>query len=333
MESRGSLDGGCGGGWDGGDEFVFGAGFPAAVDPEVLAGVDADEGFDGLGVALGDVAEGVGLGFPVLGEDDVLGADIEVELSVAAAGVADDHGDVVPHGEQADGFVGRGATVEEVDEYALFAGVLIGDESDGATGFEDIGDFLECAGFGEDALAAALADAEDPVIDVGVVEGAGDGGGVEAEGGQKVSEDFPVAVMAGEHDQAAVFVEEQAEGGVEVVEGGDFGPVVVADEAGGEEHFDAELEELAHGAFGDEAALGFGEFGECKPEVFQGAVAVFFVQGVHDVAEELGAGEAPGDGVAVDHHGDGAEAHVLEAVDEVVAGFGHGGRVRGKECR
>ena len=63
------------------------AAFPAAVEPPVLAGVGADEVFDGLGVALRDVAEGIGLRLPVLRMDDVLGGDFEFERFSGAAGV------------------------------------------------------------------------------------------------------------------------------------------------------------------------------------------------------------------------------------------------------
>jgi len=99
--------------------FAFGAGFPAAVNPPVLAWVLADDVFQGLGVALGDVAEGVGLGFPVVGVDDVLGADGESKLVVEAARVADHDRDVVLHRQQTDGFVGAGLAAEEIDEQAF----------------------------------------------------------------------------------------------------------------------------------------------------------------------------------------------------------------------
>jgi hypothetical protein len=39
--------------------FPLGAGLPAAVDPPVLAGIDADDVFDRSGVTLGDVAQRV----------------------------------------------------------------------------------------------------------------------------------------------------------------------------------------------------------------------------------------------------------------------------------
>src|SRR5687768_962192 len=55
---------------------------PAAVDPPVLAGVGADDVFEGLRVPLGDVPQRVVLRLPVVGEDDVLGADGELELVV-----------------------------------------------------------------------------------------------------------------------------------------------------------------------------------------------------------------------------------------------------------
>src|SRR5439155_20683575 len=82
--------------------FALGAGLPAAVDPEVLAGVGADEVLDPLRVALRDVAERVVLALPLLGVDDVLHADLELELPVGPAGVADDDGDLVVHREEPD---------------------------------------------------------------------------------------------------------------------------------------------------------------------------------------------------------------------------------------
>ena len=54
----------------------------------------------------------------------------------------------------------------------------------------------------DDPLALFFADAQQPVVDVRVVERAGDAGGFKAERRQHVAEDFPVAVMAGEQDHA-----------------------------------------------------------------------------------------------------------------------------------
>ncbi len=249
------------------------------MDPEVLGGVFADEIFDGFGVACGDVVEFVGVLvfgeiFPVFGVDDVLGADIEFEFVADAAGVADDDGEVVLDGEESDGFVGGGESAEEGDEHAFGAGVLVGDEAEDAFFVEDVEGGGGDAAFGEDDLALLFADAEEPLVDVGVVDGACDAVGFEAEGGEGVAEDFPVAVVAGEGNGSAA-AEEDAE------ESGESGEVDVlvpgfdVDKAGGEEDVHDEFEEVLHGALGDVVQFGFGFFGEAGAEIFEGAFAVF----------------------------------------------------------
>src|SRR4051812_27564142 len=102
---------------------------PAAVHPEILTGIGADHVFDPLGVSLRDVAQRIVLRLPILGPDDVLGADLEFELIVHAAREADDDGHVVLHGEQSDRLVRAGLSPEEIDEQAFAAGVLIRDET------------------------------------------------------------------------------------------------------------------------------------------------------------------------------------------------------------
>jgi hypothetical protein len=320
---------------DGAGEFVFGAGFPAAVDPEVLGGVVADEVFDAFGVAGGDVVEFVfvlvaGVILPVFGVDDVLGADIEFEFVAAAAGVADDDGEIVLDGEEADGFVGAGESSEEGDEHAFGAGVLVGDEAEGAFFVEDVEGGGGDAAFGEDDLAFFLADAEEPGVDVGVVDGAGDGVGFEAEGGEGVAEDFPVAVVAGDED-GALAAKEDFEGVGEAVEVDVVVPVFGIDEAGGEEDVHDELDEVLHGAFGDLFEFVVGFFGEAGAEVFEGAFAVLAVDLVEEGADEAGGGEVGVDGEEAEEHGDGASGDVLGEVDEggEAGGFGHEGDFSG----
>ena len=311
---------------DGAGGFVFGAGFPAAVDPEVLGGVFADEVFDGFGVAGGDIVEFVfvlvaGVILPVFGVDDVLGADVEFEFVAAAAGVADDDREVVLDGEEADGFVGAGETAEEGDEHAFGAGVLVGDEAEGAFFVEDVEGGGGDAAFGEDDLAFFLADAEEPGVDVGVVDGAGDGVGFEAEGGEGVAEDFPVAVVAGDED-GALSAEEDFEGVGEAVEVDVVEPVFGVDETGGEEDVHDELDEVLHGAFGDLLELVLGFFGEAGAEVFEGAFAVLAVDFVEEGADEAGGSEVGVDGEEAEEHGDGACGDVLGEVDERVKRVG-----------
>ena len=109
---------------------------------------------------------------------------------------------------------------------------------------------------GDDPLALPLAHAQEPVVDVGVVQRPGDAGGFEAERRQHVAEDFPVAVMAGEHDQPLVPLEQQAQDLLEIVEPHITRPGVQADQPRGEEHFDAEHEQLLHAPAGEAFALG-----------------------------------------------------------------------------
>ena len=284
--------------------FVFGAGFPAAVDPEVLGGVLADYVFEGFGVALGDVAQRVGLVGPVGGVDDIGDADVEVKGLAAAAGVADDDGHLVLHGEEGDGFVGAGFAAEEIDEDAFGACVLVGDEADGALGLDDGDDLVGGSLFGDDLLALALADAEDPAVYVGIIEGAGDAGGLKAEGGEDVAEDLPVAVMAGEHDEAGFAADEQFEHFGEVFELYVAVEGVDADEVRREEHLDGEHHRLPQALTGEGAALAVSEMREGALDVGDAAVAVLFVDVVEERAQGAGDPQVELDGEAMKDHVD-----------------------------
>jgi len=228
------------------------------------------------------------------------------------------------HGQQCDGLVGASLSPEEIDEQSFGSGVLIGDEADGAMARQRRGDLVGGALFGDDSLAHALADAQQPAVDIGVVQGSGDAGGVEAQSRQHVAENLPVAIVPGEHDQPLVFGQEQFEHGSEVfqldvfVEGGDV------HQSSGEEHVHAEHEHLAHALAGDAGQLLFGLFRKRSAEVSHGAVAVFFIDQEHEVSQQPRGSQDQLDRPAVQAHGHDAQGQVLQAVQQVVAGFSHG---------
>src|SRR5437867_2246502 len=99
------------------------------MHPEILRGIFADHVLDGRGISLRDVAKRVVLILPVLWMDDVLRANLEVERPIGPPRKADDHWNFILHRQQADRLIRAGLSPEEIDEQALAAGVLIGDET------------------------------------------------------------------------------------------------------------------------------------------------------------------------------------------------------------
>lgn len=206
-----------------GDGFVLAfpawAGLPEAVHPEVLFWGEADGEFDGSAVAGGDVEEGVWVGGPVFRPEDVggldfvgeafgLGAEVGVEEGGGdgwgfAEGEADDDGGVVTGGGEADGFVGGGEAVEEGDEDAAVAGVLVGDEAEGCAGVDDGGELLGGAELIDEDEAAAGADIADPFVGGFEIEWSVEGVEWEAEEGEGIAGHFPVAAMAADEDDGA----------------------------------------------------------------------------------------------------------------------------------
>ena len=74
----------------------------------------------------------------------------------------------------------------------------------GIVALEHGDDSVRGAPFGEDAEAASLAEAEQPLVEIGVVQRACQGGHGETHGGEGESEEFPVATMAGDEQRRLV---------------------------------------------------------------------------------------------------------------------------------
>ncbi len=133
-----------------------------------------------------------------------------------------------------------------------------------------------------------MADAEQPAVDQGVVDGSGDGIEVVAEQGEGVAEHFPVAQMAGEEDRAAAAVE-HVEGGPEVRQVQVVGPGGVIERARGVQHFDGKLHEVLEALFGDAVDGGLIPGRKGQADALACAVAMAFIDGVQ-AAAELGGG-------------------------------------------
>lgn len=177
------------------------------MHPPVLLGILADEGFDGGGVFGGDPAEGLILFLPFFGFDDTVTKHLEPEAVIEAAAAADDDRHIELHGQQADALVGGGLAAEEVHEDVLTAAVLVGDDTQGGTGFEDVQHGVG-GPFFVDNILALVQDVIDVPVDIGIVDGAGDVEGFHAQGGEDAAHDLEVAVVAGNEDDAAAAEQE-----------------------------------------------------------------------------------------------------------------------------
>jgi len=185
------------------------AGFPAAVDPEPLVGVLADDGFE-LAV------EGLGVAGGVAGDfERWVETKHVLAFGFGPEGEAGDDGGAGVGGELGEACAGAGGDAEEIDEDTVVErGVLVDQDADGlvvAEGFQDAaGGFA----FGDEMVAGEGAAALDQGVDLGVVEWAEDhvhGGG---EQGVGEGAELPIAEVRGGEEDAAALVE----GGFEVLE-------------------------------------------------------------------------------------------------------------------
>ncbi len=281
------------------------------MHPPVLFGVLADEGFDGGGVFGGDPAEGVVLFLPFLRVDDAVTDHFEPEAVVEPAAAADEDGDIKLHGQQADAFVGGGFAAEEVHEDVLAAAVLVGDDAQGGASFEDVEHGVGGAFFVDDVLAL-VQDVIDILVDVGIVDGAGDVEGFHAQGGEDAAHDLEVAVVAGDQDDAAA-VEQKLE---------DFGDIAQLDvavpggmthESGGIEDVEGEHDQMLETAAGGAFDPGGGFFGVAQAEVLQGAVPAPAIDEVEAPAQPAGHPQRGVDGGDLQQDGDNPH-HDIEGV-------------------
>ena len=178
------------------------------MQPPVLRGIFSNECFDGLVVLGGDPSERIALVGPFFREDNAIDTDFEEEAVTESSAVTDYYGQVPGDREQSDALVRAGFATEEIYEYALFAGVLIGDKAERCTAR---GKFLHHSGGAflvDYALTGTSADAVQVVTDVLVVQRPGYAVDVEAKEPHEISHDFKIAVMGADNQQASTFLHE-----------------------------------------------------------------------------------------------------------------------------
>lgn len=284
--------------------------------PQVLSRIDANEFFDRLGIPLRNVPKRVGFVLPVGRVDDVLYAQVEVEAVVDTPCVADDDGHFVLHRQQADDLVRAGLAVEEVDEHAFVAGVLVGDDADDAFLFQNLVYNRAGTFFVDDLLALAFAHAHEEFVDVRIVERPCDADGFEAQRRQCVAENFPVAVMPGQHDYAVLAVEDHLQDRADSVEAYAVRDGFEADQSRREQHFEKEHHQLLLASSRHSANVFVAHVGETSAQIPNRPLAMPAVEEVHEVAQQLRGLQYAADWIAVQRHVDEAHRVVLNAVEK-----------------
>jgi hypothetical protein len=219
--------------------------------------------------------------------------------------------------------VGGRRPAEELDEQPLRTGVLVGQRGQNAALGEHPPDALVVVVLVEDLLQRPLAEAAaEEVVEVGVVELAGDGEGAEAEQAQGVAGHFPVAEVPGrQHQRPArqeLVHERPALVEVEVAPPG-------ADVHGPRQLHDVDQEPAAVPVDGPDprVALAGVEFREGVPEVVVGDLAV---PGVDAVRQPRQPDRQPGRRTRgqclQDAHGE-AHGDIGEVVGEAGTWLGH----------
>src|SRR6185437_13981759 len=143
------------------------------------------------------------------------------------------------------------------------------------------------AGLGDDALPLLFPHVHDPFIDEPVIEWPGDADGFEADRRQDVTENLPVSVMTGQHDDALIALKEKAQRVVEILQLAIARPGIEPDQTGGEEHLDAEHDQGLHASAGNLIALPFAHVRKGPAEVSHRPLAMASIEAMKDGPNQL----------------------------------------------
>ncbi len=124
--------------------------FPAAMKPEVLGGILADESFQGGGEALGEDSNVIGGAGEFGRVDQVFAADFVAETGPDASGDADGDRRLMLDGQKSNRFMSRCRMAEEIDKESALAGVLIGQERECAVVLEHLDHLVEASRLGNE---------------------------------------------------------------------------------------------------------------------------------------------------------------------------------------
>jgi len=138
--------------------FFFRPGFPSAVEPPVLGRVFSDKVLGGLYILLRDPLQGVVLIGPFSGHNESGAFYLEEESIAHPAAARNADGHIMLHCNKADAFICTCFATEEINEDALFAGILVGDEAEACPCRGDGFHLLDCTLFVDYPLAGALTD-------------------------------------------------------------------------------------------------------------------------------------------------------------------------------
>ncbi len=183
-------------------------GLPSTVYPPVLRGVFPNKSFNGLRVLFGDPADGIFVVGPFLGKNDAFYADFKTILVSDTAAVAYDHRHIVHRCHDGNTFERAGRSTEEVHEHPFLACILVCNETETVALAAYPGHEFSSTLFVDNLLAMTFADIANVRIKVLVVQGAGHAGEIEAEQAHDVAEDFKVAIVACDQDDASAFLHE-----------------------------------------------------------------------------------------------------------------------------
>ena len=250
-----------------------------------MGGVLADEILGGLYVFGCDPSEWVILVGPFVRHDNAVDFNFEEEpiAHTPAAGNANRH--IILHCDKADALVCACLATEEINEDALFAGVLVGDKAQTRTCRGDGFYLLGCSLFVDYPLAGALTGTLKVIVYELIVQGPCDAVHIETEKGKQVSHYLEVAVVAGNPDNALPALHHPL-GSLNVYVCRVPVPVVALNETRGKQDIDNKHYYLLKGAPAglDEPLFVF--IGEAGPEVIEGTLTPSVVMLPHLSAEK-----------------------------------------------
>ena len=160
-----------------------------------------------------------------------------------------------------------GVAAEKGHEQPAVAGVLIAQQPKQAAAFEDFGHLAAAPFFGDQPPAAFATELQKPLVEVRIVEVAGDGVHRKAERPEGDVADLPVAEVPAEnqHRPAAA---QRPHGRVAVAEDEDVGHRIAADFPRQLHDLDDHAEQMPPHADDQSLDLGFRTFGKRQPQVF-----------------------------------------------------------------
>ncbi len=186
----------------------FRLGLPSAGYPPVLRGIFPNECFNGLGVLFGDPADGIFLCGPFFGKNDALDAEFKLILVSDTAAIAYGHRHIVYSCHDGHTLERASLSTEEVHKQTFSASIVVRNKTEAVALAANRGHEFSSPFLVDDLLAMTFTHIANVRIEVLVVQGAGHAEEIEAKQADDVAQDFIVAKVACDQDDAFAFLHE-----------------------------------------------------------------------------------------------------------------------------